>query len=269
MNKAYKTRKVKKHYEEQANEFGASKLMSMKDINVKDMEIIEIIKYLRILKTNYYNPKILEVGCGNGYTAEKINEELNLKLTGLDFCEDLVKIAKGRKLEYTNFQVGTVLDLSFNNSAFHIAFTERCLINLKSWEKQKKALNEIWRVLKKGGVFIIIEAFTDGLKDLNQARKAVGLEQIKQPFHNRYINKQLFLDFIKGKFQHYSINHPEFAEEYNRNFLSSYYFGSRVVYPALIKNGKMEYNNKFIEFFKFIAPYGNYSYIQSFVLEKI
>lgn len=115
----------------------------------------------------------------------------------------------------------------------------------------------------------MIEAFTDGLKNLNEARRVVGSEPIKQPFHNKYVDKDNFLTFIKGRFRHYFISHPEFARDYNENFLSSYYFGSRVIYPALIKDKEIEYNNKFIEFFKFMELYGNYSYVPSFVLERI
>lgn len=143
--------KIKKHYKEQANKYSISKQMSMKDINTRDTEVEEIIKYLRILKTYYNSPKILEIGCGNGYTAEKINEKLNLGLTSIDFSEDLIRIAKSRKFDGVEFMVGDVLNLQFHDETFDIVFTERCLINLDSLRKQQKALDEIWRVLKRGG----------------------------------------------------------------------------------------------------------------------
>jgi len=255
--------KIKKHYKEQAEKYGTSKQMSMKDTNTRDMEVEEIIKYLRIIKTNYRNPKILEIGCGNGYTAGEINEKLNLGLIGIDFSEDLIRIAKSRKLDGVEFIVGNVLNMQFPDETFDIVFTERCLINLDSWKKQQKALNEIRRVLKVGGGFLMIEAFTDGLDNLNEARKVVGLDTIPQPFHNLYFDKLQFLQFIKGKFEkHVNLSSSE-------NFLSSYYFGSRVLYPALIA-GKKEviYNNKFVEFFKYLSSYGNYSPIQLFALKK-
>ena len=54
------------------------------------------------------------------------------------------------------------------------------------------------------------------------------------------------------------------------NFLSSYYYGSRVLYPSLIEGkSPIKYNNKFIEFFTLIPNIGNYSPIQACILQKI
>jgi ubiquinone/menaquinone biosynthesis C-methylase UbiE len=261
--------KIKKHYKKLAKEFGRSKKMSMMDVNTKDLEVDEIIKYLGILACHFTDPKILEIGCGNGYTAAKINKAFNVELTGIDFCKDLIKIARKRGLKNTEFKAGNVLQIPFPDETFEIIFTERCLINLESWEKQKRALSEIHRVLKNGGVYIMIEAFTDGLRDLNAARSALGLEPIGQPFHNKYIEKARFVSFMKGRFKLFSEKHQEYAPKLRTNFLSSYYFGSRVVYPALAADLPVKHNNKFVEFFKFMEPYGNYAYIQAFVLEKI
>lgn len=262
--------RIKEHYIREAKEFGNSKQATMRDVNIRDKEVESIIHYLGILKTYFKDPKILEIGCGNGYTAEQIVKQLNVKLMCIDFCEDFIKIARKRRLKEVTFKVGDVLNLEFTDASFDIALTERCLINLDSWEKQKKALNEVKRVLKNGGGYLMIEAFTDGLDNLNEARKVVGLDPIKQPYHDLYFDKKKFTQFIKGKFEDFSISHPSLALESYQNFLSSYYFGSRVLYPALIA-GKEElvYNNRFVEFFKFLSAYGNYSPIQMLILEKI
>lgn len=263
--------KIKEHYIKEAKEFGDSKQSTMRDINTRDKEVEKIIEYINLLKTYFANPKILEIGCGNGYTAEQIVKQLDVKsLTCIDFCEDFIEIAKKRNLKNISFKVGNVLNLEFNDASFDIIFTERCLINLDSWEKQQKALDEIRRVLKVGGAFLMIEAFTDGLDNLNEARKAVALDPISQPNHNLYFDKNNFLQAIKDKFSDFSVTYPNFACEDYENFLSSYYFGSRVLYPALIAGKKeLVYNNKFVEFFRYLPGYGTYSPVQMFVLEKI
>lgn len=255
---------IKEHYEKQAKEYGLSKQSTMKDVNTREKEVDLILKYLKILLEKIENPKILEIGCGNGYTAEQIMKCLDLKnYTGVDFCEDFIELANQRNLSNAKFQTGNVLGLNFEDSSFDIIFTERCLINLDTWDKQKDSLNEIRRILKSEGYFIMIEAFTDGLENLNGARNTLGLDSVPQPFHNVFFDKDKFLDFIKGKFRLYE-NDSSII-----NFLSSYYFGSRVLYPALIAGKKdLVYNNKFIEFFKYIPSYGSYCSIQCFILKK-
>lgn len=252
---------VKEHYIREAKEFGASKQAAMRDTNQKDREVEKIAEYLGILQTRFKNPKILEIGCGNGYTAEQIVKQLGVEsLACIDFCEDFIELAKTRNLRKVTFKVGDVLDLEFGDASFDITFSERCLINLDSWKNQQQALNQIRRVLKVGGVYLMVESFTDGLVNLNEAREVVGLESIPKPYHDVFFDKKKFLQFIKGKFE---------VEGYE-NFLSSYYFGSRVLYPALIAGKKeLVYNNKFVEFFKYLPAYGNYSPAQMFVLKKI
>lgn len=260
--------RIRDHYVGQARRWGKSKQMAMRDINVKDMEVEKIVDCIGTLKTYFEDPKILEIGCGNGYTAGQIVKALDVKITCIDFCEDLIEIAKRRRLGSVIFKVGDVLDLGFNDASFDIVLSERCLINLTSWKRQRKALDEVWRVLKPSGAFLMMEAFTDGLSNLNKARKAVGLEAIPQPPHDLFLDKKKFLRFTRNKFEDFSVAHPNFVLEDSKNFLSSYYFGSRVLYPALIGNKEIEYNNKFLEFFKYLPGYGNFSPIQALVFQR-
>lgn len=256
---------IREHYKEQVKKHGLSKQSTMMDINTRNKEVEYIIKHLRILMKKFKNPKILEIGCGNGYTAEQIVNSLNVKsLVCIDFLENFIKLVKKRNLKNIISEVGNVLNLKYEDSSFNIVFTERCLINLGSWEDQQQGLNEIYRILEKGGYYLMIECFTDGLNNINEARNVLGLNSIPQPFHNLYFDKEKFFHFIKGKFEKITV------QPSSENFLSSYFFGSRVLYPALIQGKKdIVYNNKFVEFFKYLPSYGNYSYIQKFLLKRI
>ncbi len=254
---------VKKHYQKQAEELGNSKQSTMKDTFIRDGEIKELIASIKKINIHFDDfPPILEIGCGNGYLAEQIEKQLPNKLTGIDFSEELLLIAQNRNLKNSQFKLGNATQLNFPNNSFNIIITERCLINLDSLESQNKSLEEIWRVLTPGGFFIMIEAFTDGWDNLNQAREVVSLTAIPQPFHNHFFDKNQFQVFIKDKFEQ-----VDFGQKYN--FLSSYYFGARVLYPSLMdKKNEIIYNNKFVEFFNNMPPYGNYSSIQLFILKK-
>ena len=77
--------KVKAHYVKVAGECGSSKQSTMKDTNIRDLEIDKIVDVINIVTTYCTNSTILEVGCGNGYTAEQIVRRLNISsLTCVD-----------------------------------------------------------------------------------------------------------------------------------------------------------------------------------------
>ena len=52
------------------------------------------------------------------------------------------------------------------------------------------------------------------------------------------------------------------------NFLSSYYFVSRVLYPAMLNGSEVVRNSEIAKFFSYLPPMGNYCPIQAFVLRK-
>ncbi len=258
-----RTAKIREHYAQQAKEFGLSKQSTMKDDNSRDLEIETALRFIK--RFSKAKTKLLEVGCGNGYAAEQIMKNMKVDYNGIDFSEEMIGLSMQRNLKGAKFSVGSVTELKFAENSFDIVFAERCIINLNSWEQQKRAIMEIHRVLKKGGYAILIEAFDDGLKNLNEAREALCLEAIKMPWHNVFLEKQKFKEFAKE----YFVDMQEKIIEPFENFLSSYYFWTRTVYAALVQ-GKKEiiYNNKFIEYFKFLPPIGNYSYIQMAILKK-
>lgn len=258
---------IKDYYVESAKKFGKSKEMSMQDIFTRDSEIKSITKVINYFIYKKYCKNILEVGCGNGYMADILYKSFDINYNGIDFCDEMIELSKDRNLNDYMFSLGDVCNLNFKNEVFDLIFSERCLINLNSWDKQQKSLSEIYRTLKKGGIYIMVEGFTDGLNNLNEARRVVGLDPIEQKFFNKYFDKEKLMEYIKDKFIIY--DDPKFAILHKSNFLSTYYFGRSVLYSALAQNKNLEYNNKFVDFFSYMEPYGNYSYIQSLVFERI
>jgi len=259
-----------RHYETIALAEGTSKFSTMKDENVKDMEVEQISKAIEdVLSGNKKPVDILEVGCGNGYTLEKLVGRFDFgRIEGVDYSEPMVEVANSRNFPIARISRGDATNLDFEDESFDIAFTERCLINIKPFESQTKAINEISRVLRPGGVYIAVEAFEDGRKKINDAREVVGLDEIPQPFHNLFFHQKQFLDSVKDAgLSRYKSSRGAVLPE---NFLSTYYYGSRVLYPAIAAaQGKgLEYNNAFVEIFRHLPPVGDYSYIKMFILRK-
>ena len=260
------------HYKTVAVKHGSSSRSSMEDDLVREREVEWIRQFfLWLRKRSDTGLRVLDLGCGNGHALQVLADAAGTQdqFWGLDFSEDLLAIARGRRLPNCEFTQGDARRLSVENEFFDLVYTERCLINILDWSEQKAALQEVARVLKRGGYYLAIECFLDGLENNNKARAECGLPDIKQAHHNRYFQMDLFRGAIRGWF---TIIDPSQLQcdcfTFQPNFLSSHYFVSRVLYPAITK-GDIARNSEVAKFFSFLPPMGNYSPIQAYVLMRL
>lgn len=102
---------------------------------------------------------ILDIGCADGTTLFQIKKLFpKLKLTGLDKYADAIKYAKKTK-PGISFLQGDAHRLPFKKSSFDYIMAIETLEHL---HEPDQALSEISRVIKKKGVFIIVQD-TDSL----------------------------------------------------------------------------------------------------------
>lgn len=263
---------VRKHYRERAKQKGASPYTTTPDEIMRTEEVELILNFFSMLKTieKDKNLKVLDLGCGNGHTLSVLSkyEPKNIYM-GLDFSEELIAIAKDRKLPHCEFMQGDARSIPSESNSFDAVYTERTLINILDWEEQKFALREISRILKPCGYYLMIEGFTDGLINNNKARKECGLPELKAAFHNKYFEKESFFQSISDIF---TVLEPtqlgaDWEGLFPTNFLSSHYFIARVLH-ALVTKGENIPNTEFVKFFSFLPPIGNYSPIQVYILKR-
>jgi ubiquinone/menaquinone biosynthesis C-methylase UbiE len=262
---------IKEHYKLQADKHSDSALSTMEDPITRQKEVAVIRNFFSLPVVRQSAKNVLEIGCGNGYTLNILSGEFPAySFTGLDFSEDLLKIARGRNLKGVTFKQGDARKLDFESESFDVIYTERCIINLLSWEEQQKALNEMHRILKKGGLILFMESFSEGYNNLNKARTELGLSSIPMPHHNLYFEKEIFEPFVSEQFEICdpidlgAVN----ANDVARNFLSSHYFTARVLHPLLTKGDPNMKNTEFVKFFSFLPPSGCYSAIEAYILKK-
>ncbi len=264
---------VKKHYKEQAAKYGASPQSTMEDEVIREKEITLILNFCAMSKNKLGNRnlRILDLGCGNGYALSVLSKGYPANsYWGVDFSKELLSIAKDRKLPNCRFMQGDVRRLSFDSKMFDVVYSERCLINILNWEEQKLVLHEIRRVLVLGGYYLMIECFTDGLLNNNKARKECGLSELKEAYHNKYFDKDLFLQAISKIFtvvEPAQFSRKEDGYMFHHDFLSSHYFIARVLHP-LVTKGESVKNTEFVKFFSSLPPVGNYSPIQAYILKN-
>ncbi len=111
-------------------------------------EMLEMPTTLKLLG-DVKNKKVLDLGCGPGLYAKKLSER-GTKVKGIDLSRDLIKIAK-RENPNIEFKIGDAENLPYKNSEFDIVLAALVLGHLSNWDK---ALSEINRVLKRGGIFV-------------------------------------------------------------------------------------------------------------------
>lgn len=116
------------------------------------------------------NSNILELGCGSGKfwrkNEEKIDKSLNITLS--DFSKSMLKIAKAKlKDSSCNFVFEEINaeNIPYDDNTFDIVIAQHMIYFVPDIEK---ALNEIKRVLKPGGVFYVTANSCDSMKELNE-----------------------------------------------------------------------------------------------------
>jgi ubiquinone/menaquinone biosynthesis C-methylase UbiE len=116
---------------------------------------------------------VLDVGCGLGLIAVGIAKRLTSgKVVGIDVWSTVEIPGNSPERAYENamlegvadkveFKSGNVLDIPFEDESFDLVTSGSVLNNLKGEEDKLKALSEIYRVLRPGGMFLLIEPLRD------------------------------------------------------------------------------------------------------------
>ncbi len=109
-------------------------------------------KVANIIKDKGFE-KVLDIACGTGDLTMEISKKINRDTWGIDFCWEMIKIAK-RKYRNLTFAVGDATNLPVKNSSFDavtIAF------GIRNIPERVKALKEFYYILKKNGYLLILE----------------------------------------------------------------------------------------------------------------
>jgi len=97
--------------------------------------------------------KVLEIGCGSGYGTKLINKYFKPEeIYGIDLDEKMIKLANKNKSPNASFKVGEATKLDFKDNSLDGIFVFVVLHHIPNW---KEALDEFYRVLKKGGQIFI------------------------------------------------------------------------------------------------------------------
>lgn len=258
------------HYRQEAMAHELRPTSTMADETTRELEVASILAWLDDLAPGHEGGRLLEIGCGNGYLLSLIRDRYPaLDLSGIDLSPEMIGLANDRRLDRCALGVGDVRSIGFPDEHFDVLVSERCVINVLDAEEQEAAVREAWRVLRPQGHLILIEAFTDAADTLNRTREEIGLPTIPMTHHNLWLDKSRFLRSIESSFEIVNPDrHAATDGRPARNFLSSHFFVSRVLYPAVTRREVM-YNTEFVRFFRSLPPEGDFAPIQLFVLRRL
>lgn len=219
---------VKRFWDERAIQYGTDARATLGETTLRKYEIKAILKYLKD------GMRVLDAGCGNGYSTITFAQQRKLEIVGVDFSQEMVRFAKENFKRFikrndrqskVEFVIGDVLNLPLASDLYDIVVTERCLQNLPSWEDQVRSILTIARVLKPRGLFVMCECSFTGLDHLGQFLNFLGRREPSGvvPWHNLF--------FCDEKLQSEPLIRKFFIPVKIDNFASAYTLITRVL-PA-------------------------------------
>ena len=110
--------------------------------------------------------KVLDVGCGTGRIIKALTEKEAI-VTGVDLSPEMILVAK-KKFPKIEFAEADAEKLPFKDEEFDVVVASFLIVHLKTLQK---AFDEIYRVIKPGGFFVVT--------NINQ-RKAPKLKLAEQ-----------------------------------------------------------------------------------------
>ncbi|MGA8943612.1 MAG: methyltransferase domain-containing protein [Thermoactinomyces sp.] len=163
------------------------------DRNSRKNRLAEMREYANEVASHVgKNANILEVAPGPGYLAIELAKR-GFNVTGVEISPDFVEIEKANAKEanvFVDFKEGNASSLPCDDNFFDFVV---CSAAFKNFKEPVKALNEMYRVLKQGGISLIIDMNHEAsAEDIENEIKKTGMKGF-----DKYFVKFSFKTFLK------------------------------------------------------------------------
>lgn len=171
---------------------------SLKDTNLRSIEIDSIITSLKKHTHNSPNSVLADFGCGDGFDTQGFSSYAS-KSVGFDYSHEMLSRASQRQSNKLRFQH---LDLISDDvpGSYEVAVSKRFIINLGEWSIQSKCIKKIAKAVLPGGLFCLLECYKQGFNNLNLHRNSAGLPHLVEPYHNTYLDYDKTLELLSEDF---------------------------------------------------------------------
>lgn len=103
---------------------------------------------------------LLDIGCGTGYLIDLLQKQKNALYCGLDLSPEMLKMARKKLPESVYLTEGSSDKLPYEDNSFDIV---TCIQSFHHYPNPEKAMAEAYRVLKKGGLYILSDTGYGGI----------------------------------------------------------------------------------------------------------
>jgi ubiquinone/menaquinone biosynthesis C-methylase UbiE len=150
------------------------------------------------------NGKVLEIAPGPGYFSIELAKLGKYQITGLDISKSFVEIARKNAAEAglkIDFREGNASAMPFQDSTFDFTF---CQAAFKNFSEPVKAIAEMYRVLRPGGLSVISDLRRGASpEEIEREIQGMGLGSINRflvrwTFKNMLLKNAYSVDEIKS-----------------------------------------------------------------------
>ena len=137
--------------------------------------------------------KVLDVACGSGF-GSYVLAEIAEEVVGLDLDPEAINFAKEHyRKDNLHYETGSALDLPFCDSEFDVVVSFE---TIEHFEQQEKFLEEVKRVLKPAGIFLVSTPDRETIPYF-----FVNPKEYRNPFHVRELSKTELSNLLAKHFQ--------------------------------------------------------------------
>jgi SAM-dependent methyltransferase len=218
------------HWSQRAASVADDFEVNLMDVFQREIEFDYVCRYLEP------GSRILEVGCGNGYSTNRFRE-LVAHVDAFDYSESMIERARASFGETNNrFIHDDVLAPRTLNGPYDTVVCVRVLINLADLAQQQLAIRNMAALTQAGGLLILAEGYTNGFDALSALRERVGLPALEPASINFYSSLADLEPVIAESFEIVDTFH-----------LGAYDYLTRVVYPQIVGAENARHNTNFSE----------------------
>jgi len=245
------------HWSQRAATVANDHEVNLMDVFQRELEFDAIARFLKP------EMQVLEVGCGNGFSTDRFRPAVK-HVDAFDKSEEMIERARRSFGEKNNrFFVDDVLAPDHIDRTYDCVICVRVLINLPDTKAQLVAVDNMAKFVRRGGVLLLAEGFTEGFAELSALREKVGLPPVTPAGINHYSSWNEIRSAVAKNF--------EIKQQWH---LGTYDYLTRVLYPLVVGPENAKHNTNFAESCQQLARAFNpdsmahLSRLRGFVLEK-